>query len=137
MQNWQPIEQFSTAAEAFLARDFLRAQGFECELRGEKVASLAGPVSEYNLSWQNPLGGVEIIVPEDQSEAARAILQETKREIRPAKRGAPIWFQILAAGSAGSLVFYVGAIIDLRLGSLFALLTFFGLLILARRTKGN
>ena len=62
--------------KANLIRSRLEADGIECFLSGETLASVAGPFSHVAASWEHPGGNIEIRVRASAAAAAKAILQE-------------------------------------------------------------
>ena len=105
--NWVTVEQAPLEAVAEMMRGRLEAEGIEAVLRGNRVAGAAGIVNEFNISWSNPLGGVEVRVrPEDVEKkrarfwkwtTARPLTVRRKRRCRggsrrSARRRARGWF---------------------------------------------
>lgn len=133
--EWVTVERNSMEAVAEVIRGRLEAEGIEAVLRGNRISSCAGPVNEFNLSWDNPLGGVEVRVHKDDEAAARAILaeatKETPRRVNAPSSGIQLW---VAAG-CGFTGFTVFAALDLRLGILAGALIFAGLACFGARTR--
>ncbi len=110
--NWVTVEQAPLEAVAEMMRGRLEAEGIEAVLRGNRVAGAAGIVNEFNISWQNPLGGVEVRVRPDDVERAREILavdersseERVQNELRSLS-----WVQLCGMAVAVAVILYVFA----------------------------
>jgi hypothetical protein len=133
--EWVTVERSPMEAIAEVVRGRLEAEGIEAVLRGNRVSSCAGPINELNLSWDNPLGGVEVRVHKKDEAAAHAILAEAveqnPRRVNAPSEGIQMW---VALGS-GLTAFTVLAALDVRLGIVAGLLVFLGLVLLGSRTR--
>jgi len=85
--EWVTVGHSPLEAIAEMMRSRLEAEGIEAVLRGNKASGTAGVINELNISWNNPLGGVEVRVHESDAETAREILaqkdEEEPEEARP------------------------------------------------------
>ena len=109
--NWVTVERAPLEAVAEMMRGRLEAEGIAAVLRGNRVAGAAGIVNEFNISWENPLGGVEVRVRPDDAARAREILQVDERSSadKAQRRPTPWWVQAVGAGAASGVVYYVVA----------------------------
>lgn len=132
--EWVTVERNSVEAVAELIRGRLEAEGIEAVLRGNRVSSCAGPINELNLSWDNPLGGVEVRVHKNDEAAALAILAEAVEQT-PRRVNAPSpglqW--CLALGCAVVAYIVLGAF-NFHLGIAAAVIVFVGLILFGSRT---
>ena len=111
--NWVTVEQAPLEAVAEMMRGRLEAEGIEAVLRGNRVAGAAGIVNEFNISWQNPLGGVEVRVRPDDVPRAREILAIDGRSSADKTRARQTPWGIRAAGAslvAGVIYYLVEAL---------------------------
>lgn len=76
-----------SSLEANIIRTRLEADGISCHLEGEVLAGVAGPMSRFNTSPDNPLGEIAIQVPPHQLQRAREILEKNGGSVH--KRFAP------------------------------------------------
>ncbi len=72
MMTWQEIARFSSPIEAEIARGFLEAQGVTVRLVQEGAARVMG-------IYVGPFGEISLLVPEDQKEHARSLLEALER----------------------------------------------------------
>ena len=129
------IARESTELEAEILRGRLEADGIETFVRGAAVASTIGPVNEFNSSWSNPLGGIEIRVREEDETEARSILAEIAshgRKVR-VKRSFPNGFQILVGIGLSLLALQTGSEVHPFLGCAAAVAVLVGTVILSRK----
>lgn len=134
MLNTVMIAREATELEAEIVRGRLEADGIETFVNGAVVASTIGPVNEFNSSWSNPLGGIEIRVRAEDEAEARAILSEIAsrgRETR-VKRSFPNAFQILVGLGFSLVAFQTGNAIHPVLGYAAAVAALVGTVVLAR-----
>jgi hypothetical protein len=113
--DWVTVGHSRLEAIAEMMRSRLEVEGIDAVLRGNKASGTAGVINELNISWDNPLGGVEVRVHESDAEKAREILAETQldedeveesavvadpvnqsRELKQ-KSGMQIYFQVFSA----------------------------------------
>lgn len=80
--DWVTVGHSRLEAIAEMMRSRLEVEGIDAVLRGNKASGTAGVINELNISWDNPLGGVEVRVHERDAEAARKILAEIQTEIQ-------------------------------------------------------
>lgn len=73
--EWETVAREPVEAFAIIKRDLLQSEGIEAVLRGNKASGAAGAVNELNVSWGNPLGGIEVRVHRDDAPEAREILE--------------------------------------------------------------
>ncbi len=106
--NWVTVQRAPLEAVAEMMRGRLEAEGIEAVLRGNRVAGAAGIVNEFNISWENPLGGVEVRVRPDDAERAREILAIDDRSSaeRAQRARTPGWVQAVGAGAAAGVIGY-------------------------------
>lgn len=127
------VERFATELEAEILRGRLEADGIETWSRGAGAASTMGAINELNLSWDNPLGGVEVRVrPEDAAEAhavAREIYGRKERE----KQSSPNLIQVLIGIGIALFAWQAGASIHPALGIVLGLAVLVGTFIIARK----
>ena len=139
--DWVTVEQTPLEAVAEMMRARLEVEGVEAVLRGNRASSAAGVVNELNLSWSNPLGGVEVRVHRADAQRAREILAVDERPIQEQleRRETPFWIQLLGALAAGNFGYYLGfALTDnATTGAVCALIGFGAALALARRIGGR
>jgi len=64
----KPVKRFDTRVEADLARIALSAEGIEATVVGLEVA------------FEGGAGGVQLLVPDDEADAARKILAKSQQE---------------------------------------------------------
>ena len=104
--------QLEAVAQMMLGR--LEAEGIEANLRGNRVAGAAGIVNEFNISWNNPLGGVEVRVQPEDAARAREILAIDERETADFKDREPMPLAVRAtgAGAVAGLTYWIVAAID-------------------------
>ena len=109
--NWVTVEQAPLEAVAEMMRGRLEAEGIEAVLRGNRVAGAAGIVNEFNISWSNPLGGVEVRVRPEDVEKAREILavDERSSDDKAQRTPTPWWVAAVGAAAIAGLVYYVVA----------------------------
>ena len=107
--NWTTVAHAQLEAVAQMMRGRLQAEGIEAVLRGNRAAGAAGVVNELNISWNNPLGGVEVRVRPENAERARAILAVDERSRADRARTAPTPWPVRAAGASlvAATVFYL------------------------------
>ncbi len=72
MMTWQEVARFSSPIEAEIARGFLEAQGLTVNLVQEGAARALG-------LYVGPFGEISLLVPEEQAERARALLDALQR----------------------------------------------------------
>jgi hypothetical protein len=132
--NWITVERAPIEAVAQMMLSRLETEGIEAVLRGNHAAATAGAINELNLSWNNPLGGVEVRVRGEDVERAREILAQRDDEEQP-RRTTPLWIQILAALFVSQTAFVAGAGIsgNAAWGVGAALVAFGAILALGRR----
>lgn len=97
--NWTTVAHAQLEAIAEMMRGRLEAEGIEAVLRGNRVAGAAGIVNEFNISWSNPLGGIEVRVRPDDLERAREILAVDEREAADFKDKNPMPWAVRAMGA--------------------------------------
>ena len=97
--NWTTVAHAQLEAIAEMMRGRLEAEGIEAITRGNRVAGAAGVVNELNISWNNPLGGVEVRVRPEDAERAREILAVDEREAADLKDRAPMPWAVRATGA--------------------------------------
>ncbi len=137
--DWITVEQTPLEAVAEMMRGRLQAEGIEAVLRGNRASSTAGVVSELNLSWANPLGGVEVRVHRADEARAREILAHDERDeadrAEARLRVTPLWVQVWGAAFAAGTLFYAASALSNRveIGVGAALLGFGLVLWLGRR----
>ncbi len=107
--NWVTVEHAQLEAIAEMMRGRLEAEGVESILRGNRAAGAAGVVNELNISWSNPLGGIEVRVRPEDLERAKEILAVDERPVDEPRRRAqtPWWAQALGGlygAVAGSML---------------------------------
>ena len=119
--DWVTVEQTPIEPIAHMILGRLESEGVRAKLRGNKIAGSVGAISELNISWSNPLGGIEVRVHPDDAALAREILAEipdedaseteteaeteTDAQTAPQKRaGATIFRWILGLTLAGNLL---------------------------------
>jgi len=68
------VGAFTSAHEAHLARSVLQAAGLDATIAGEHLVSM------YWL-YSNAIGGVKVLVPEAQVEAAREVLASSVEDV--------------------------------------------------------
>lgn len=73
--DWKTVARETTETLALLKRDYLQGAGIPAVLRGNKASSTAGAINELNISWDNPLSGVEVRVHKNDALLAREILE--------------------------------------------------------------
>ena len=129
--SWVTVEQAQLEAVAEMMRGRLEAEGIEAVLRGNRVAGAAGIVNEFNISWNNPLGGVEVRVRPADVQRAREILtvderssadKETKQRDHTAT-----WIQVLGmAISVAGIAYVVAGLLtgDRIIAAAIAMITF-------------
>ncbi|MBW3636399.1 MAG: DUF2007 domain-containing protein [Armatimonadetes bacterium] len=132
--DWITVERAPIAATAQMMRSRLEIEGIDAVLRGNHAAGTAGAINELNLSWDNPLGGVEVRVRSEDAARAREILAARDDEPAPRRR-APLWIQIAAALLVAQTAFVAGAGIsgEAVWGGGAALVAFGAILALGRR----
>ena len=62
--------------KANLMRTRLEAEGIECFISGETLASVVGSASYASASWDHPHSNIELQVPLSQADQARELLRE-------------------------------------------------------------
>ena len=104
--NWVTVERAQLEVVAEMMRGRLEAEGVEAVLRGNAAAGAAGAINELNLSWSNPLGGVEVRVRPEDVARAREILAQDNTDPREPKRRAttPWWAQLYGVALVASVV---------------------------------
>jgi hypothetical protein len=144
VSEWVTVETAPTAPLAEIVRGRLQADGIESVLRGDRVASTAGPITELNTSWSNPLGGVEVRVRQEDATEARELLRALRdddiEDQEPRKPSvARLIFQFIAALWVAGVGFYLGAGAtgNTAVGAICALVVFVGLLVWGRRTSSH
>ncbi|HEX8550904.1 MAG TPA: DUF2007 domain-containing protein [Abditibacteriaceae bacterium] len=127
------VASFPTELEAEILRGRLEADGIEAWLRGARVASTLGAVSEFNISWNNPLGGVEVWVRAEDADEAKLVL----RAIHPPKLRPPQKFpnalQMVVGGGFALGAWNGGNLFHPLLGYLGVAVTLIATVILARK----
>ena len=126
------VAREATELAAEVVRGRLVADGIESWLTGAAASSTAGAINELNLSWNNPLGGVEVRVrPEDAEEAlavVRAIYarpRERQRFPNALQIFVGLWVSVISGAALSS--------IHPGLGVVAGLVVFVGTIILARK----
>ena len=108
--DWVTVEQTPLETTAEMMRGRLLAEGVEAVLRGNRASSTAGVVSELNLSWANPLGGIEVRVRAEDAARAREILAHDERDEADRAQArlhkTPLWVQLWGAAFAAGTLFY-------------------------------
>ena len=109
--NWTTVAHAQLEAIAEMMRGRLEAEGIDAVLRGNRVAGAAGIVNEFNISWNNPLGGVEVRVRPEDAPRAREILAVDEREEADFKDKDPMPLAVRAtgAGAVAGLVYWIVA----------------------------
>ena len=133
-QDWITVERAQLEVVAEMMRGRLQAEGIESTLRGNRASGTAGAISELNLSWENPLGGVEVRVAPEDAERARQILARDERpsedRIAAQLRQTPLWVQLWgAAFGAGTFFYTAWALSESWLLGMGAALVGFGLIL--------
>lgn len=111
--HWVTVEHAQLEAIAEMMRGRLEAEGIEAILRGNRAAGAAGVVNELNISWGNPLGGIEVRVRPEDVERAKEVLAVDERPADEPRRRAqtPWWAQALGA--------WYGAVAGLMVAGIF------------------
>ncbi len=111
--HWTTVAHAQLEAIAEMMRGRLEAEGIEAVLRGNRVAGAAGVVNELNISWSNPLGGIEVRVRPEDVERAKEILAVDERAADEPRRRleTPWWAQALGA--------WYGAVAGLMVAGIF------------------
>ncbi len=139
--NWVTVEQAPLEAVAEMMRGRLEAEGIEAVLRGNRVAGAAGIVNEFNISWKNPLGGVEVRVRPNDVERAKEILAVDQRssEERAQPSPTPWWVMAVGAGAVAGVVYWVMAAVseNLLVALVCALAAFAAMIMLGRRSDST
>ena len=132
--DWETVGRAPIEAIAQMMLSRLESEGIEAILRGNLAAGTAGAVNELNLSWENPLGGVEVRVRGEDAARAREILAARDDDEAP-RRMTPLWIQIFAALLVAQAAFAVGAGVSGRSewGAGVAIVSFGAILALGRR----
>lgn len=109
--KWTTVGHAQLEAVAEMMRGRLEAEGVEAVLRGNRVAGAAGVVNELNISWGNPLGGIEVRVRPEDAQRAREILAVDEREESDLGDREPMPWPVRAtgAGAVAGLVYYIVA----------------------------
>ena len=127
--------QLEAVAQMMLGR--LEAEGIEAVTRGNRVAGAAGIVNEFNISWSNPLGGIEVRVRPEDEQRAREILAVDEREEADFKDKYPMPWAVRATGAgavAGVAYWVIAAVSENWLAGLIgAVLSFFVMMALGKR----
>ena len=113
--NWTTVAHAQLEAVAQMMRGRLEAEGIEAVLRDNRVAGTAGIINEFNTSWNNPLGGVEVRVRPEDAARAREILEVDEREEADFKDREPMPWAVRATGAgavAGLTYWIVAALSD-------------------------
>ena len=97
--NLVTVAHAQLEAIAEMMRGRLEAEGIDAVLRGNRVAGAAGIVNEFNISWGNPLGGVEVRVRPEDVARAREILAVDEREAADFKDQEPMPWAVRATGA--------------------------------------
>jgi hypothetical protein len=114
--------------EAQIIKSFIESSGLTCFISGSSVGGVMGAHNLLTTSWEHPLGGIHIQVPEQNLAAAKELLQTLESpESTPTRlpwhgiitnglKQVPLPFRILliAFGS-----FYLGGAVWLILWSVF------------------
>ena len=108
--NWTTVAHARLEAVAEMMRGRLDAEGIEAVLRGNRAAGAAGIVNELNISWDNPLGGIEVRVRPADAQRAREILAVDEREEADFKDREPMPWAVRATG-AGAVAGLIGWIV--------------------------
>lgn len=129
------IAREATELDAQIIAGRLEADGIETFVNGAVLASTIGPVNEYNSSWSNPLGGVEIRVRTEDEAEARAIVAEIASQGREAraKRNFPNALQILVGMGLSLVALETGSEVHPVLGYIAAVAVLVGTVVLARK----
>ena len=92
--HWTTVSHAQLEVVAEMMRGRLEAEGIEAVLRGNRAAGTAGAINELNISWGNPLGGVEVRVPSEDAARAREILAHDDIEPgdEPRRRATTPWW---------------------------------------------
>ena len=117
--NWTTVAHAQLEAIAEMMRGRLEAEGIEAVLRGNRVAGTAGIVNEFNTSWNNPLGGIEVRVRPEDVESAREILAVDEREDADHKDKEPMPWAVRAtgAGAVAGLTYWIVAAVSENYGA--------------------
>lgn len=107
--DWVTVERAPIEAVAQMMLSRLETEGIDAVLRGNHAAGTAGAVNELNLSWDNPLGGVEVRVRPEDAARAGEILAVRDADETPPRRSTPFWIQIAAALLVAQTAFFAGA----------------------------
>ena len=97
--NWTTVAHAQLEAVAQMMLGRLEAEGIEAVTRGNRVAGAAGIVNEFNISWNNPLGGIEVRVRPEDVARAREILAVDEREEADFKDREPMPWAVRATGA--------------------------------------
>ncbi len=142
--DWVTVGHSPLEAIAEMMCSRLEAEGIDAVLRGNKASGTAGVINELNITWNNPLGGVEVRVHESDAETARGILaqrdDEEETEERTEKRRVPPFTYLLQLYLIWPLaiIIFGGVATSTKsnvLGLLSASIVTVVLLLLARRSK--
>ena len=135
--NLVTVAHAQLEAIAEMMRGRLEAEGIEAVTRGNRVAGAAGFVNEFNISWSNPLGGVEVRVRPEDVARAREILAVDEREEADFKDREPMPWAVRATGAgavAGVVWWIVMALSENWVAAMMcALISFIVMLALGKR----
>ena len=137
--NWTTVAHAQLEAVAQMMLGRLEAEGIEAVTRGNRVAGAAGIVNEFNISWNNPLGGIEVRVRPEDVARAREILAVDEREEADFKDREPMPWAVRAtgAGAVAGLIYWIVAALSENwlVASICAVISFLAMLALG--TRGN
>ena len=117
--NWTTVAHAQLEAVAEMMRGRLEAEGITAVTRGNRVAGAAGIVNEFNISWNNPLGGVEVRVQPEDVARAREILAVDEREEADFKDKEPMPLAVRAtgAGAVAGVTYWIVAAVSENFGA--------------------
>lgn len=82
--------------EAQIIKSFIESSGLTCFVSGSSVGGVMGAHNLHTTSWEHPLGGIHIKVPEQDLAAAKELLQ-TLESTESAPTRLP-WHGIITSG---------------------------------------
>ena len=139
--NWTTVAHAQLEAIAEMMRGRLEAEGIDAVLRGNRVAGAAGIVNEFNISWNNPLGGVEVRVRPEDAPRAREILAVDEREAADFKDKElmPLAVRATGAGAVAGLVYWIVAAVseNCAVAIVCGFVSFFGMMALGIRNASR
>lgn len=98
--EWIAVASFSQPVEAHLARTKLESEGIPCVVQDEHLVRV-----DWLLS--NAVGGVKVMVPAWDAEAARDVLRPRPRLVRRAEAGEPADGEMICPRCRSYDVYYI------------------------------